>query len=314
MLPPGDPRDRIVLLPNERIDRFHLSTRLGEGATAVVFAAIDERDGRTVALKILHPSADASERARFLREARIAATVKHPDVVEMHEVIEKPGFALMMMELVYGTTLRSRLSHFAATNGRMPRAEALQIAERVCRALAAVHGAGIVHCDVKPENVLLGDEGQIKLIDFGIARVRGGAAAAGPVSEPRIRFRDTGRTAVSGTTGYMSPEQGYGGPVEARADLFSLGVLLHEMVTGERPFSGRSAWEVQFAVERAQPAPPSRLVRSREPRFDALLDRVVRRCLEKDARARHPDAVALLHDLQELWPLARSADRLSRAG
>jgi serine/threonine protein kinase len=303
----GDSRARTAARAGERIDRFRLSTWLGEGGSGAVFSAIDERERRLVALKILHPSAGPAERARFLREGRIAAAVKHAGVVEVLEVMDTPAAALLVMELVRGGTLRARLGELAAAGRRMPRGEALRIAEHVCHGLAAAHGAGVVHCDVKPENVLLGEGGQVKLIDFGIARSRGHVAPPAAGAGPRIRFQgrhDAEKTAVFGTAGYMSPEQAYGGPLDARADLFSLGVVLHEMITGERPFTGRSAWEVQFAVDRVEPAAPSSVARSGEPRFDALLDRVVRRCLAKSHRDRPLDTLALLHELRQLSTLA----------
>src|SRR5689334_19901426 len=163
MSPIGEPRVLPVLLPGDTIDRFRLTAKLGEGATSVVFAAHAEH---AVALKILQRTHDETLRKRFLREARIASMVKHRNVAEVFEVVDTPACSLIVMELVRGRTLRAQLNEAARAGAALEREETLRIAQRLCRGVAAAHRAEIVHGDLKPENVMLGEHGGVKLLDF----------------------------------------------------------------------------------------------------------------------------------------------------
>jgi serine/threonine protein kinase len=300
MRPPVEPRVLPILLAGDRLDRFCLSSKLGEGATSIVFAAHDESCHRSVALKILKQVADPAHRRRFLREGRIAAAMTHRNLAEIFEVIDTSGCSLIVMELVRGTTLRARLKDAAAAGGGLSHGEALWIAQQICRGLATAHRTGVVHCDIKPENVMLSHFGEVKLLDFGIAKMCFAADQPPESTDTQTWPHPTEEAIILGTPGYMSPEQGRGEPLDGRADLFSLGVLLYEMLAATRPFTGRAMHDVMLAVERAQPEPPSRHRHSPDPMFDRMLDRVVLRCLEKSPQARHGNAYELLYELQVL--------------
>lgn len=286
------------------LDRFTLLDKLGQGATGTVHAAHDRRHNRSCALKILRWPQDPQHRQRLFREGRLTSAVRHPNVVRVHEIIDEPTRAALVMELLHGETVRQRMRRQEAAGRPLELDDALWIAIGVCRALAATHASGIVHRDVKPTNVMIGEDGQIKLLDFGIAKRCGdddappestGTYLHGPVTEPG---------AVIGTPGYMSPEQARGGPIDARTDVFSMGVVLYEMLAGQRPFAGESMFEMLLAVEGERPPPPSQCARDIEPRHSAALDSIVLRCLERDAASRYPHANELL---SELLAFSRSA-------
>jgi serine/threonine-protein kinase len=260
--PPGDP-------PPARLGHFQVGEPLGRGGMGVVYRALDERLGRTVALKLL-PRAfedDPTRRRRFLREARAAAAVGHPNLVTVFEIDEADGRIFIAMELVAGSSLRQRLA-----GGPLPEDEALQIFRQLLAGVAAAHRQGIVHRDLKPDNVMLGDGGTVKVLDFGLAKLPPGAV-------PESVAIRTAEGAVAGTPGYMSPEQLAGVPsaVDARSDVFALGVMLNELVTGRRP---------------ASPAGPT-------PGLPARLAAVLERCLASDPAQRFADAGQLAAALEQ---------------
>jgi tetratricopeptide (TPR) repeat protein len=276
----------------ERLGQFRIDGRLGEGGMGIVYRAEDEKLGRPVALKVL-PRAmgdDDESRRRFLREARAAAAINHPNVATVYEVGEADGRVYIAMELVEGETLRDRMLRAPLT---VP--ETLRVARAVARGLARAHARGVVHRDLKPENVMLDREGEPKILDFGIAKLRevsvGGASALA-----RTVTQATGSGHVLGTVGYMSPEQARGANVDARSDLFSLGVLLYEALAGAAPFRGETALEVLVATTRDEPPPLAELRKDLPPGLDAI----VRRCLAKSPDDRYPSAEALLDALEGL--------------
>jgi len=210
---------------------FRIVRRLGAGGMGVVYEAVEESLQRTVALKVLPAelTLDPTRRSRFLREARSAAAVTHPCVATVYQVGTAGNRVFIAIELVRGVTLRHRISE-----GPMGVDETLRVAIEIARGLASAHGAGVIHRDLKPDNVMLSRDGQVKLLDFGLAKqltLKGAELAmseAAHVLEPSVEGR------ILGTPGYMSPEQGRGTAVDARSDVFSFGILLYEMLTGLR--------------------------------------------------------------------------------
>ena len=267
----------------ERLGGYAIERKLGAGGMGVVYAATDTKLGRRVALKLL-PEAmvgDPARRKRLLREARAAAAIQHASIATVYEAGELDGDVFIAMELLDGVTLRARLE---SSPGGLKIAEAQRIALALARGVGFAHEAGVVHRDLKPENVMLLADGTVKLLDFGLAKVR--ALQAG---EGSSTVSEEGR--VAGTPSYMSPEQAKGRAVGPASDVFSLGVMLYELLTGKRPFTGASSTEVLIAIDRDSPAPLGLL----RPDIPRALGRVVSRCLEKAPEARYADA-SELHD------------------
>jgi serine/threonine-protein kinase len=268
--------------PGDRIAHFRVRSKLGEGGMGVVYAADDEKLRRIVALKVLPSIGQAAKRARFLREARSAAAVSHPNVATIYEVGEDEGRVYIAMEYLRGASLRAHVSE------RLPTEEVQRVARGIATALARAHAQGVVHRDLKPDNVMLTEDGVVKVLDFGLATA--------PTSAPDVAEVEPTLTAegqILGTPSYMSPEQAKGRALDARTDVFSCGVMLYELATGRRPFTGQGALEILVAIERDAPVPPSRL----EPRVPPSLEAVILRCLEKNPAARYPDGGALLEAL-----------------
>ena len=215
-----------------RITHYAVQEPLGAGGMGVVYAAHDERLGRHVALKFLPPhlSADPEAKSRFIAEARAAAALDHPNVCTIYEIGEtEDGQLFIAMPLYEGETLRARLDR-----GRLTFDDALPIVLQVARGLGHAHDAGIVHRDVKPSNIVVLPDGTAKILDFGIAQIHDRSLA-----DPRT---------LVGTISYMSPEQASVGPIDVRSDIWSLGVVIHEMLTGARPFHGEDARGVLRAI------------------------------------------------------------------
>jgi serine/threonine protein kinase len=289
--PPSEP-DRT----GARISHFVVHKKLGQGGMGVVYEAEDTLLHRKVALKIL-PSAvtqNPERRRRFLREARAASAIAHPTIATIFEVGEDGDDVFLAMELVLGKTLRQILEERGAS---LEIPEAVRVARDIARGLAKAHEAGIIHRDLKPENVMLGGDGFIKILDFGLAKQSGAPAGGAPDGfAPTATDFATVEGRILGTPGYMSPEQSKGKPVDARTDLFALGVVFYELLTGERPFRGSTAVEVLISVDRDPHPPPS----AKNPRVPPELDRIVARCLEKrpdDRFASCDDLIAALSSI-----------------
>ena len=236
--------------------RFVVERTLGHGGMATVYLARDRELERPVALKVLSDSlaADPAFRARFLREARLTARLVHPNVVQVYDVGEDERGLLIVMEYVEGETLAAELGR----RGRLPPAEAAAIVIQVCSALQAAHSERLVHRDVKPQNILRRTDGVVKLADFGIAR-----------SLAATRHTELGT--VLGTAAYLSPEQARGEPVTAAADLYSLGIVLYELLTGEIPFGAASLSELVLRRELGEITPPGELAVMPAALNDAVL-------------------------------------------
>jgi serine/threonine-protein kinase len=258
--------------------RYVVERTLGRGGMATVYLARDTALERHVAIKVLADELadDADAKARFLREARLAARLVHPAVVRVYDVGTGDAGPYIVMEHVAGPTLAAEL----ARRGRLPAATVAALGVELSAALEAAHAAGLVHRDVKPQNVLLTADGDVKLADFGIARAVDSTVL-------------TAHGAVLGTLAYLAPEQARGEHVGAAADLYAVGVVLYEALTGRRPHEGASAAEIVARRERAVPAPPSMYV----PDVPRDLERAILRCLAPRPAARPQSAAALGRDL-----------------
>jgi tRNA A-37 threonylcarbamoyl transferase component Bud32 len=259
-------------------DQLKLGALLGQGAFAAVFRAHDPFLERDVAIKVLDPSlaVDAALEEQFLHEARTIAAAEHPHIVPLYSAESTGGLLYLVMRLVPGQSLEDRIAE-----GKLPAAEAARIALECARALAAAHAVGVVHRDIKPGNILLDANGNATVTDFGIALVTSRPARELPRS-------------TSGTPHYMSPEQSLGEEVDGRSDVYALGVVLYEMLTGTCPFPGRNATEV-IAKHISAPIPK---LSEREPETPQALVRLVERMLAKDPAGR-PTAAELVKELTE---------------
>jgi TolB-like protein/tRNA A-37 threonylcarbamoyl transferase component Bud32 len=283
-----------------RLGPYEVVALLGAGGMAEVYRAKDTRLGREVAVKVVSETlgSDGAFVERFEREARLVGSVSHPNVVALHDVGVHDGKPYFVTELLQGETLRARLE-----KGPVPLSTALGWATQMAEGLAAAHERGIVHRDLKPENVLVTRDGHVKLLDFGIAKV---IAAAHDLEAPEDAGSHdllnetiasggskTGTGITIGTPGYMSPEQVRGDPVDARTDLFSLGAVLYELLSGRRAFPGKSAVESGYAILHHEPEPLP-------PTVPPNVAQVVHRCLEKEPGRRFQSARDLAFHLQVL--------------
>ena len=292
---PAIETDAQVLLeaeePAREIGPYKIVNRLGRGGMGEVFLAQDRRLGRLVALKTL-PSyfvSDDERLRRFQNEARAASALNHPNILTIYEVGERDGTHFIAAEYIEGQTLRELISPGDLTLG-----EVLDIAAELLSGLSAAHAAGIIHRDIKPENIMRRANGSIKILDFGIAKLME------PWEETTVSFahNQTQTGALMGTIGYMSPEQLRGVPVDERTDIWSCGVVLHEMLTGRRPFAGVTNADTIVAIlER----PPASLFVS-DAKFSALaqLQRIVSKALSKQAEQRYRSAAEMLEDLRRI--------------
>jgi len=274
-------------------DRYEVGRKLGSGATAVVLVAVDRLLGRRVAVKVPFPQlvGDRAFAERFRREARSAARLSHPNVVAIFDVGTQRdtgtgGIDYIVMEFVEGRTLRQEL-----LAGPLPPDEAARVAREVCAGLQAAHGGGLVHRDVKPANIMLGPSGQVKVMDFGVARALDAA-----------RLTQTGL--VVATAQYASPEQLQGDDVDARSDVYSLGCCLYEMLAGVPPFAGGDPVSVAFRQVHEAPTP----LRRRDPLLPVGLAAVAARALEKEPAQRYQTAAEMAADLSRVLAGERSAD------
>ncbi len=291
-----------------RVAHFRVLGLLGRGGMGVVYRAHDDTLRREIALKLLTESGvDDERRQRFLREARSAAAISHPNVAAVHQVGEADGSAYIAMELVDGESLRARLDR-----GPLGAGDAMDLATQVARGLGAAHERQLVHRDLKPENVMITREGVVKLLDFGLAKpARAGARAAdgevGASATEMLVTAEAGR--VMGTPPYMSPEQAIGAPLDARSDVFSFGILLYEMLSGTRPFSGTSSGALLVAIAR-DPVPS---LRARVPDVDAKMEAIVERCLAKAPEERFASAVEIVAALSAASPPKKEGAARTRA-
>ncbi len=276
-------------LTETEIGHYRILGKIGGGGMGVVYEAEDLKLGRHIALKFL-PEELAEDRQslrRFDREARSASVLNHPNICTIYEIDQANGRAFIAMELLRGRTLRERLQE-----GEIPVRKAVEFALQTVRGLAAAHGRGIVHRDLKPENLFLTRDGVVKILDFGLAKLVGPDASGPHSSAATTSVTELG--VVLGTVGYMSPEQVRGQVVDHRSDIFSLGAVLYEMLSGKRAFQGKTTADTMSAILKEEPAELSGIGRNLPP----ALGRVVHRCLEKDPAERFQSARDLAFNLE----------------
>ncbi|HVQ41493.1 MAG TPA: serine/threonine-protein kinase, partial [Vicinamibacterales bacterium] len=264
------------LVPGARLNHYEVVAKLGEGGMGEVYRALDTTLGRHVALKLLPPdlARDPVRIDRFRREARTVATLNHPHIVTIYSVEQDAaaGAHFLTMELVEGEPLDRQLPADGLSVSKL-----LDLSATLADALAAAHDKGIVHRDLKPGNVMLTADGRVKVLDFGLAKVHDVAGQGGAAAEAETVVR-TSEGVVMGTVPYMSPEQVEGRDLDARSDIFSLGVMLHEAATGSRPFQGTSSAALVSSILRDPPPP----IAGRRADVPGAFGRLIGRCLEKD--------------------------------
>ena len=283
-------------MEGQTISHYRVLSRLGSGGMGVVYEAQDIRLGRRVALKFLPETMAQDETAlqRFEREARAASSLNHPGICTIYEVEEHDHQPVIVMELLEGKSLKERIRE-----GPISTDEVLEFGTQAADALEAAHAKGIIHRDIKPGNIFIVSSGRVKILDFGLAKVRTVGAAENKAGEVEVEVEDDSLTqegVIPGTTPYMSPEQAQGEEIDARSDLFSLGVVLYELATGQRPFARNNRTLTIDAIRHAHPVAPSTL----NPALPAELDAVITRTLEKDRDLRYQHASEIRADLQQL--------------
>lgn len=271
-------RDAIV---GERLDQYELTELLARSGMASIFKATDTRSGQAVALKVPHMQyeSDIAFYQRFEREEKIGQKLEHPNIVRVLRPEHKSRMYLVM-EYAEGRSLRAIMS----ARKRIPLPEALDIARQVCRALVYMHQHGIIHRDLKPENLLLTEDGHVKLLDFGIA-----------MDEAARRLTWAGLSATIGTPDYMAPEQVRGRRGDARTDVYALGTLLYEMITGDLPHRGANAHAIMRAKMDEDPRPPHEIL----PDIDPSVEEIILRAIERSPRERYASAAEMLADLED---------------
>lgn len=290
------------------IAHYRILSKLGAGGMGEVYLAEDDRLGRRIALKVLPETytQDTDRLRRFEQEARAASALNHPNILTVHEIGKFEGLHYIATEFVEGQTLRQRLA-----GGPLSAGEAVDIVAQCANALQAAHAAGITHRDLKPENIMLRPDGYLKLLDFGLAKLMeqspGASSAPTGSDQPTQSLLETQPGMVIGTVAYMSPEQARGQRVDGRSDLFSLGIIFYEMVTGRRPFAGETPSDMIASLLVSVPARPASLQPNLPPELDAILTRL----LAKDRDARYQTAQELL---QEIKPLRARLEYAGESG
>ncbi len=280
------------LATGARLGPYEIVAPLGSGGMGEVYRAHDTRLAREVAIKVISAdySADPQRLRRFEQEARAAARLSHPNILAVYDIGTHDGLPYVVSELLDGQTLEHHLARQPLETAAL-----LDLAMQLADALATAHEHGIVHRDLKPSNVFVTSRGQVKVLDFGLAKIRSESGAAASAAESALTVDTlTSPGTALGTIAYMSPEQARGETVDERSDLFSAGVVLYEMATGQRPFGGSTSAVVFEAILNRMPTPPTHV----NPRVAPELDRIIGRALEKDVHRRYQHARDLLADLR----------------
>ena len=282
----------VPITPGTKLGRYEIRSQLGAGGMGEVYLAFDTELERVVAIKILPEAIAVDEQRlrRFVQEAKAASALNHPHILTIHEIGVTDAIRFIATEYIDGETLR-RYFNKGLTLG-----EILEIAIQTASALAAAHAAGIIHRDIKPENIMIRRDGYVKVLDFGLAKLTESKSALTDPDAPTKAMVNTGAGVVIGTANYMSPEQAKGVPVDARTDLWSLGVVLYEMVTRKLPFAGETPTETISLILQKEPGP---ITRHASP-VPSELERIVDKALTKDREARYQTAKDFLIDLRNL--------------
>jgi serine/threonine-protein kinase len=286
----------LVVAAGTSINQYKIISCLGAGGMGEVYLAQDVRLGRKVALKLLYEDVTHGDDGvrRFEQEARATSSLNHPNIITIYEVGQSDGSHFISAEFIDGLTLRQHLKH-----NMMTLREALDVAIQVATALATAHDAGIIHRDIKPENIMLRADGYVKVVDFGLAKFIEkrllGLSSSDPDAETQAYVK-TNPGAIMGTVSYMSPEQARGLHVDARSDIFSLGILLYEMLTGRLPFEGTSASEVIISIIQKRPHPMARFSQD----VPIEIERIVGKALSKNRDERYQTVKDMLIDLKRL--------------
>lgn len=279
----------------EILGHYRVIEKIGAGGMGVVYKGRDTHLDRLAALKVLPPGtvADPESRRRFAQEAKAASALNHPNIITVYEISNTDGVDFIAMEYVEGRTLAQLIGHH-----RMPLKQVLAYATQIADAVGKAHAAGIIHRDLKPSNIMITSEDNVKILDFGLAKLvaKSGLVDGEAAASTLETLTKEGR--LLGTAAYMAPEQAEGKPVDARCDIFSFGLILYEMLTGRRPFSGDTNLAMITAMLHEEPTPLSQIVSG----LPAEVERVVMRCLRKDPQRRWqsmPDLKLVLEDLKE---------------
>jgi tetratricopeptide (TPR) repeat protein len=283
----------------ETISHYRVLSRLGAGGMGVVYEAEDTRLGRKVAIKFLPDEANADSEIvqRFLREARVVSSLNHPHICTLYDIGDHQGQQFMVMELLDGQSLKDRIA-----KGALPPDEVLELGAQMADALDAAHTQGIVHRDIKPANLFITRRGSLKVLDFGVAKLSKGGRRDHLDSTIGATDQLTTLGTTIGTVSYMSPEQARGQEIDARSDVFSAGIVLYEMITGQLPFPGPTVATVFEGLLTKKAVPPSQLQAGLSPEFDRIIDKA----LEKDRETRYQSAAELRADLKRLRRAAES--------
>src|SRR2546423_10816072 len=271
--------------------RYEIRSPIGAGGMGEVYLAHDAQLDRPVAPKLLPSDVtqDADRLRRFQQEARATSALNHPNILTIYEIGEADGTHFIATEFIDGETLRARL-----TRARMNVDEVLDISLQVASALAAAHEGGIVHRDIKPENIMIRPDGYVKVLDFGVAKLAEQEAPATMPKDEALLLVETNLGSILGTVRYMSPEQAFGAPVDERTDIWSLGVVLYEMVTRHAPFTGDTSREVMTSILEKEPPPLTSYNRQTPPELQQIIDKTLR----KDRDERYPSVHGLLDALK----------------
>ncbi|MDT4965527.1 MAG: eukaryotic-like serine/threonine-protein kinase [Acidobacteriota bacterium] len=288
--------------PGTRFGRYEIRSQLGVGGMGEVYLAEDTKLNRTVALKFLplEVASDGKRMQRFTQEAQAISSLNHPNIITIHEIEQDAQVPYITTEYIEGMTLRDRMSH-----GRLTMEEALDVAIQTANALTAAHAKDIVHRDIKPENIMLREDSYVKILDFGLAKLMERHATT-PEAVTQVHT-DIG--AVIGTARYMSPEQARGLEIDGRTDIFSLGIVIYEMIAGQSPFTGGTNHEVVASILKEEPMPISSFV----PDAPMRLEQILNRALAKDRDARYQTIKELLDDLKGFRQDFEFETKLARA-
>ena len=283
----------MTITAGTRLGRYEIRSKLGAGGMGEVYLALDTELNRTVAIKTLPDDLASNEHRlrRFIQEAQAASALNHPHILTIHEIGYTNGTRFMATEFIDGDTLKQW-----NRSGSRKLNEILEIAIQTTSALAAAHAAGIIHRDIKPENIMVRRDGYVKVVDFGLAKLSAPSSTTSESDAPTRALVNTREGVVMGTASYMSPEQAKGIDLDARTDLWSLGVVLYEMITGRGPFAGDTAADLISVILQKDPVPLTRYA----PDVPAELERIVTKALTKDREERYQTAKDLLIDLRTL--------------